>query len=222
MKALLKAALLAAPVLTASAATPAPATAPLDEAVAVFVASNIKLAVQNALQNLVTTGVDVDTVAVKRLIIEELGRPYDAEAHRVANLVIEQAVTAKAVAEGDAFLKAASARPGAQTLPDGLVIETLTEGTGAVPGPESTVVFRYTGTMPDGTVFDTVGPGEEPLTARVADLTPGMTEGLQHVKAGGTYRLTLPAELGYGKEGVPGVIPPDCVLQFDIELIDIK
>ena len=185
----------------------------LNEAVAVFVASNIKLSVDNALSNLEKTGVSVDTAVVKRLILAELAKPYNEAAHDAANRVIDRALTA---------LAAAAARQGAQQLPDGLVIETLVPGTGASPDAESTVVFRYTGSLPDGTVFDSIPESEEPLASPVSALTRGMTEAFPLLKAGGKYRLTIPAELAYGREGVTGVIPPDCALQFVIDFIDIK
>jgi len=194
----------------------------LNEAVAVFVASNIKLSVDNALSNLEKTGVSVDTAVVKRLILAELAKPYNEAAHDAANRVIDRALTARAVAESNDFIAAAAARQGAQQLPDGLVIETLVPGTGASPDAESTVVFRYTGSFPDGTVFDAIPESEEPLASPVSALTRGMTEAFPLLKAGGKYRLTIPAELAYGREGVTGVIPPDCALQFVIDFIDIK
>ena len=194
----------------------------LNEAVAVFVASNIKLSVDNALANLEKTGVNVDTAVVKRLILAELAKPYDATAHDEANSVIDRALTVRAVAESNDFLAAAAQRAGAQVLPDGLVIETLVAGTGASPAPESTVIFRYTGSLPDGTVFDSISESEEPLASPIGELTPGMTEAFPLLKAGGRYRLTIPSALAYGHEGVSGVIPPDCALQFVIDFIDIK
>lgn len=194
----------------------------LNEAVAVFVASNIKLSVDNALSNLEKTGVSVDTAVVKRLILAELAKPYNEAAHDAANRVIDRALTARAVAESNDFIAAAAARQGAQQLPGGLVIETLVPGTGASPDAESTVVFRYTGSLPDGTVFDSIPESEEPLASPVSALTRGMTEAFPLLKAGGKYRLTIPAELAYGREGVTGVIPPDCALQFVIDFIDIK
>lgn len=194
----------------------------LNEAVAVFVASNIKLSVDNALSNLEKTGVSVDTAVVKRLILAELAKPYNEAAHDAANRVIDRALTARAVAESNDFIAAAAARQGAQQLPDGLVIETLVPGTGASPDAESSVVFRYTGSLPDGTVFDSIPESEEPLASPVSALTRGMTEAFPLLKAGGKYRLTIPAELAYGREGVTGVIPPDCALQFVIDFIDIK
>ena len=194
----------------------------LNEAVAVFVASNIKLSVDNALSNLEKTGVSVDTAVVKRLILAELAKPYNEAAHDAANRVIDRALTARAVAESNDFIAAAAARQGAQQLPDGLFLETLVPGTGASPDAESTVVFRYTGSLPDGTVFDSIPESEEPLASPVSALTRGMTEAFPLLKAGGKYRLTIPAELAYGREGVTGVIPPDCALQFVIDFIDIK
>ena len=155
----------------------------LNEAVAVFVASNIKLSVDNALSNLEKTGVSVDTAVVKRLILAELAKPYNEAAHDAANRVIDRALTARAVAESNDFIAAAAARQGAQQLPDGLVIETLVPGTGASPDAESTVVFRYTGSLPDGTVFDSIPESEEPLASPVSALTRGMTEAFPLLKS---------------------------------------
>lgn len=195
---------------------------PLDSAVAVFVASNIKLAIENALVSFATTGVYCDTAAVKELILQQLALPYDAEAHHLANEKIDAAMSAKAVAESDAFLAAAAARQGAVVTPDGLVVEFVDKGSAEHPTPQSVVSIRYTGSLPDGTVFDSIALGEEPLQATVADLTPGMTEGLMMLGKGGSARFTMPAALGYGTDGIPGVIPPNCALQFDVQLLDFK
>lgn len=203
----------------AAASTPSDS---LDRQVAVFVASNIKLAVDNALANLVATGVDCDIAAVRRMVIEELAQPYDAAAHARANEAIDRAMSARAVAESDAMLAAAAAAPDAVVTPTGLVFETLSEGTGATPTIDSTVLLRYRGVLPDGSVFDEIGPTEEPMSTTPAELAPGLTEGVLMMRKGGSYRLTLPPALAYGKEGVPGVIPPDCAIQFDVQLIDIK
>ncbi len=59
------------------------------------------------------------------------------------------------------------------------------------------------------------------MVATVSDLAPGMAEGLVQMHPGARCRLVLPASLAYGKEGVPGVIPPDCALSFDVELLDV-
>lgn len=222
MRRSLSAIFLAATACVTVAAQPAPADS-LNAAVAVFVASNMKLAVDNALAQLVATGVECDTSAVRRMVLDELARPYDAAAHTAASALIERAMNARALEASDLMLSQAAARDGAKVLPDGLVFEVLRESadaTGPTPGPESTVRIRYTGSLPDGSVFDSIGPAEEPLEARVGELAPGMAEGLQLMRRGGSYRLTMPASLGYGDEGVPGVIPPGCALQFEVELVD--
>ena len=66
-------------------------------------------------------------------------------------------------------------------------------------------------------IFDTIGPDEEPMTARVSDLAPGLAEALTRIPAGSSAVITLPAPLAYGSEGIPGVIPPDSALRFEIE-----
>lgn len=205
---------LAAP-LTAAAQQP-----DLDEPVAVFVASNIKLSVANALSSLRASGIDIDSARVHQLILEQLALPYDKSAHDRANMAIDSAMTARAAAENKEFLARAAARPGARTLPDGLVFETVINGVGESPTPESTVSFRYTAMLPDGSVLDTTGDGK-PLTTKVSSLCKGVTEGLLMMQPGGRYRITFPGDLGYGKNGIPGSVPPDCALQFDIELLEI-
>lgn len=217
---------LAAAAILACALTPCAvaqtASDSLDRSVAVFIASNIKLSVSNALGDIAAMGIDCDTAAVRALIAAELARPYDAAAHQAANEAIDAAMAERAVRESDAFLKAAAERPGATVLHDGLVIETLSEGTGATPTPSSTVSIRYRGTLPDGTVFDSIAEGDEPLTTPVSSLCAGMAKGLLLMRQGGRYRLTIPAPLAYGSRGVAGVIPPDCALQFEVQLTDIK
>ena len=192
----------------------------LDEPVAVFVASNIKLSVANALNSLRASGIEIDSAHVRQLIIEQLALPYDESAHNRANMAIDSAMTAHAAAENQQFLTKAAARPGARTMQDGLVFETIINGVGEYPTPESTVSFRYTAILPDGSVLDTTGDGE-PLTTTVNQLCKGVTQGLLMMQAGGRYRITFPGDLGYGKNGIPGSVPPDCALQFDIELLEI-
>lgn len=201
--------------LSASASAPV-----LDEPVAIFVASNIKLSVANALNSLRASGIEIDSVHVRQLIMEQLALPYDESAHNRANMAIDSAMTAHAAAENRQFLARAAARPEARTLPDGLIFETIINGVGENPAPESTVSFRYTAILPDGSVLDTTGDGE-PLTTKVSNLCKGVTEGLLMMQPGGRYRITFPGDLGYGKNGIPGSVPPDCALQFDIELLEI-
>lgn len=117
------------------------------------------------------------------------------------------------------FVDSAAARDGAIVTPSGLVFEVIVEGEGAHPKADDFVVVNYRGAMSDGEVFDET---ESPLTFEVSRLTPGVAEGLQMMRPGGRYRLVMPSSLAYGEDGIPGVIPGNAALQFDMELIAIK
>lgn len=117
-----------------------------------------------------------------------------------------------------AFLKEAAAEPGAVVMPSGLVFRIITEGEGPMPGDDNSVRLLYTGSLSNGTVFDST---DEPVVFTVLNLVPGFTEGLKMMKPGGTYVITFPASLGYGADGIPGAIPGNAVLQFRVELLGI-
>ena len=113
--------------------------------------------------------------------------------------------------------------------PKGVDVETLTEGSGAHPGPSDVVFVKYTGKLEDGTVFDqskelpfpTGGLLPEGMPMQVSGVVPGFAEGLQKMQKGGKYRLTIPSEKAYGATPPPGApIPPNADLVFDVELID--
>lgn len=109
-----------------------------------------------------------------------------------------------------------------QTTPSGLRYEVIKEGTGDHPTAASTVTVHYTGKLPDGTVFDSSMARNEPATFGLNQVIPGWTEGLQLMNKGAQYRFYIPAELAYGPQGVPGTIPPNTPLIFEVELIDFK
>lgn len=215
--------LTAALTLLGASAQPDAATADsLNRAVATFIASNFKVAMENAIADLGNTGVKFDADAVRRMVIEDMSKPYDSEAHNRAMSVIEASVNAVSAAASDSLLQAAAAQPGAEVMPSGLVFRTVEQGSGGHPTPESTVTVRYRASLPDGTVIDEVLPEEEPLVCKASDLTKGFTEGLTMMQPGGKYTITLPADLAYGKDGVQGVIPPDCAISFDVTLLNFE
>lgn len=210
----------AASVLPAGAATaPADST---QRAVASFISSNFKLAVQQALSDLGSQGLALDSAAVLAMVKADLDTPYDRDAHTAAYEAVMLAVADARKVINDRFMAEAAARPGAVVQPSGLVFETMTPGNGPHPTPESVVLLRYRGVLPDGTVFDEITPEEDPMETVASRLVPGMTEGLCLMQAGGNYILTIPAALAYGAQGAGGVIPPDTPLRFDVELVDIK
>jgi len=125
-------------------------------------------------------------------------------------------------AEGKAFLEKNKARAGVKTTPSGLQYEVLTEGNGISPAPEDQVEVHYTGTLLDGTKFDSSVDRGVPATFGVTQVIPGWVEALQLMKEGDKWRLFIPSQLAYGPAGTPGgPIGPNQTLLFDVELIKV-
>ncbi len=133
--------------------------------------------------------------------------------------------TARAQSEKAAsvgYLAQMAAEPGATTAPTGYVIRTITEATGASPGPNDTVKVHYHGTLRDGTVFDSSVTRGTPAEFPHGRVIPCWTQSLQTMKVGGKYKLTCPSEIAYGDRGSPPAIQPGATLSFEIELIEVK
>ncbi len=110
------------------------------------------------------------------------------------------------------------------TTASGLVIEDIVVGDGAEATAGQTVSVHYTGWLTNGSKFDSSkdrnDPFEFPLGAR--HVIAGWDEGVQGMKIGGTRKLTIPPELGYGARGAGGVIPPNATLVFEVELLGLS
>lgn len=104
----------------------------------------------------------------------------------------------------------------------GLKIWDVTEGQGEAVKPGATVTVHYTGMLTNGNVFDSSKTRGKPATFGLHQVIKGWTDGIPGMKPGGVRRLLIPAELGYGKRGAPGAIPPDATLYFEVELIECK
>lgn len=136
-------------------------------------------------------------------------------------------VKQKSTAVAEAFFTKLKENKAVVELPSGLRFEVTKEGTGAFPKPSDTVTVHYTGTLVDGTVFDTSlkprqpGAAVEPAEFPLDQVIPGWTEGIQKINKGGKLKLYVPADLAYGDAGRPG-IPPGSTLVFDVELLDFK
>jgi FKBP-type peptidyl-prolyl cis-trans isomerase FkpA len=129
-----------------------------------------------------------------------------------------QATKEKEKAKG--FLEQAAKEEGATRTESGIVYKSLTEGTGASPGPTDMVKVHYRGTLPDGKEFDSSHKRGEPAQFPLNGVIRCWTEGVQKMKVGGKAKLVCPPELAYGDRGTPG-IPGGSALVFEVELIEV-
>jgi len=105
-----------------------------------------------------------------------------------------------------------------------LQIEDTKVGSGTEAQPGQRVTVHYTGTLLDGTKFDSSRDRNEPFEFRLGagEVIPGWDQGVKGMKIGGTRKLTIPANMAYGSRGAGGVIPPNAALKFDIELLGVR
>lgn len=122
----------------------------------------------------------------------------------------------------EAYLAETKAREGVRSTESGLLYEILEEGEGASPTKSDRVKVHYTGTLVDGKVFDSSVKRGEPATFPLERVIPGWIEGLGLMKKGGKAILHVHPNMAYGERGYPGVIPPNSVLVFEVELLDIN
>lgn len=105
-----------------------------------------------------------------------------------------------------------------------LKIEDIKEGTGSAVKSGDTIIINYSGTLLNGTKFDSSYDRGQPFQTQigVGQVIKGWDQGLIGMKVGGKRRLTIPSSLAYGERGAGGVIPPNATLIFDLELLEVK
>ncbi len=108
------------------------------------------------------------------------------------------------------------------TTASGLKYRVLRKGTGKQPKATNRVKVHYHGWLDDGKKFDSSYDRGEMIEFPLNGVIPGWTEGMQLVGEGGMIELEIPSNLGYGKRGAGGVIPPDATLHFLVELIAVQ
>lgn len=123
--------------------------------------------------------------------------------------------------KGDEFLAKNKTNANVKTTESGLQYVVEKEGTGKTPTDTDEVKVHYVGTLIDGTKFDSSVDRGQPAEFPVNGVIKGWTEALKLMKEGSKYKLTIPSDLAYGPMARPG-IPPNSVLQFDVELLEVK
>ncbi len=123
--------------------------------------------------------------------------------------------------KGAKYLAENKTKPGVKTTASGLQYQMLQAGKGKSPKATDTVKVHYTGTLIDGTKFDSSVDRGQPAEFPLNGVIRGWTEGLQMMKVGEKGRFVIPSELAYGPQGRPS-IPPNSTLIFEVELLEIK
>ena len=131
------------------------------------------------------------------------------------------AATADPKAAGEAFLATNAKKDGVITTASGLQYKVLKSGTGESPKATDTVKVDYQGTLIDGTIFDSSIQRGTPVSFPVNGVIPGWVEALQLMKVGDKWQLFIPASLAYGEQSPSPQIPPNSVLVFEVDLLDI-
>jgi len=130
-------------------------------------------------------------------------------------------VAEKNKAAGDAFLANNKNKEGVVTLANGLQYKVVKAGSGAKPTAESTVKVHYSGSLIDGTVFDSSIERGEPVSFPVNGVIPGWTQALQLMQEGSKWNLYIPSDLAYGPGGNRNIGPNETLL-FEVESLEIQ
>lgn len=169
-------------------------------------------------------------IVMKGLVDRMTGKAEDAMAQLEANganlnILVQQRAAAMQEKMKEAsriFIEKAKEEEGATSTSGGVVVKMLSKGAGVFPTSASSVTVHYTGTLADGTVFDSSVQRGEPATFALAQVIKGWQEGLQEMQEGGKARLVIPSGLGYGPAGQPQAgIPGGATLIFEVELIKV-
>ena len=123
---------------------------------------------------------------------------------------------------GEKFLAENKSKEGVNTTESGLQYQVIVPAAGPKPAATDSVKVHYTGTVIDGTKFDSSVDRGQPITFPLNQVIPGWTEGVQLMSVGAKYKFFIPYNLGYGAQGAGETIPPYSTLIFDVELLSFS
>ena len=126
----------------------------------------------------------------------------------------------KNLREGAAFLAANKSKPGVRETASGLQYQVIRQGSGPIPKPTDKVRVHYSGTLLDGTKFDSSYDRGEPAEFALNQVIPGWSEGVSMMPVNSKYKFWIPSKLGYGPNGQPP-IGANATLVFEVELMGI-
>ncbi|MCU0319508.1 MAG: FKBP-type peptidyl-prolyl cis-trans isomerase [Flavobacteriales bacterium] len=174
----------------------------------------------DALSKGLRDGLD-SNVMMDQALLEQVMQNYMQKLQE-KRMAEEQAATEENRVKGEAFLAENGKKPGVTTTASGLQYEVVTMGTGPKPTASDKVTVHYTGTLIDGTKFDSSVDRGQPATFPVGGVIRGWVEALQLMPVGSKWKLYIPSDLAYGPSGGPGgSIPGNSTLIFDVELLEI-
>jgi FKBP-type peptidyl-prolyl cis-trans isomerase FklB len=165
-----------------------------------------------------TEALDKDTLPVSQFAIQSYLNSYFMafQQEQVKNEYKDY------IAENKAFLETNSKKDSVVTLPSGLQYIVLREGKGKKPAASDRIKVHYTGTLIDGTIFDSSYQRNQPAEFNVGEVIPGWTEAMQLMSVGSKWKIFIPENLAYGSQSPQGsAIKPFSTLVFEVELLDI-
>ena len=115
-----------------------------------------------------------------------------------------------------------SANTGVEVLPSGVTFQRLNTTQGAMPLATDTVTVHYRGTLPGGAEFDSSYSRNAPTSFPLNAVIPCWTQGVQKMRVGEKATLVCPPQTAYGAREIPGKIPANSTLTFQVELLSIK
>ena len=185
-------------------------------ALGLLVGNNVKtFALKPEELDIVKAGItDVVTDAKPQVELDTYGPKVQELAQKRGSVVADESKK-----KGQEFADTVAKEKDTTKTPSGIVIRTITAGSGASPAATDIVKVHYEGKLVDGTVFDSSIQRGEPAEFPLNGVVPCWTEALQTMKKGGKAQVVCPSDLAYGDRGSRS-IPPGATLSFEVELLD--